>query len=78
MRTEVEMGMKWENFIHYYPNVEIFTHRVQTNIECPECGKFLFERKDIVLTGYPLPQYQYECACGFVGYSHRDWETKFD
>lgn len=72
-----EIELKWEDFKNYYSNADVLINRVQTNIECPECGKFLFERRDIVLTSYP-PQYQYECACGFVGYSHKDWENKLD
>lgn len=72
------MGMKWEDFENYYSNMNMtLSNYVLTDIECPECGKFLFKRRDIVLTSYP-PQYQYECACGFVGYSHNDWENKLD
>lgn len=71
------MGIKWEDFEKIYPETSAFTNLVQTNIECPKCGKLLFERTDIVLTSYPS-QYQYDCACGFVGYSHRDWENKLD
>lgn len=63
--------MKWEDFKDNYPTYT-FTNKIQTNIECPKCGKRLFERTDIVLTTYPA-QYQYECTCGFVSYSHADW-----
>lgn len=72
------MELKWEDFKNYYSSMNMLSNNyAQTDIECPECGKFLFERRDIVLTSYP-PQYQYECACGFVGYSHKDWENKLD
>ena len=67
------MGMKWEQFERMYPYTQEFTNKVLTNIECPRCGKKLFQRTDIVLTSYPA-QYQYECECGFVGYSHARWE----
>ena len=66
------MGMKWEQFERMYPCTQEFTNKVLTDIECPKCGKNLFQRMDIVLTSYPA-QYQYECECGFVGYSHARW-----
>ena len=67
--------MKWEEFEKMYPDTSTFTNLVQTNIECPKCGKLLFKRTDIILASWPA-QYQYECAfgCGFVGYSHADWQ----
>ena len=65
--------MKWEEFDQTYPMPD-FTNKVITDIECPRCGKHLFQRTDIVLTSYP-PQYQYECECGFVGYSHAQWKV---
>lgn len=66
--------MKWEQFEQIYPYMLLeFTNKVPTDIECPKCGKKLFQRTDIVLASYP-PQYQYECECGFVGYSHARWE----
>ena len=61
--------MKWEQFKQMYPYTQEYTNKVLTDIECPKCGKNLFQRTDIVLTSYPA-QYQYECECGFVGYSH--------
>lgn len=64
--------MKWEQFEQMYPYTLEFTNKVPTDIECPRCGKKLFQRTDRVLTSYP-PQYQYECECGFVGYSHAQW-----
>jgi len=69
--------MKWEDFKEMYPNTSAFTNLVRTDIECPKCGKPLFERTDIVLTSWPA-QYQYECTCGFVGYAHADWEARLD
>ena len=33
---------------------------IETDIDCPHCGKKLYKRIDIVLTTYP-PQYRYEC-----------------
>ena len=64
--------MKWEDYKNRMPQEPIFLDKVRTNIECPRCGKELFFRNDIVLTTYPA-KYQYECVCGFVGYSHAKW-----
>lgn len=65
--------MKWEEFENMMTPEPIFVNLVETDIECPKCGKNLFQRTDIVLTSYPA-QYQYECKCGFIGYSHAKWQ----
>ena len=64
--------MEWDDFKNRYPFTQAYTNKVQTDIKCPKCGKYLLQRTDIVLTSYPA-QYQYECVCGFVGYSHAQW-----
>lgn len=64
--------MKWEEFEKMYLETQAYTNRKKTDVECPKCGKPLWERTDIVLTSWPA-QYQYECDCGFVGYSHVQW-----
>lgn len=64
--------MKWEQFKNMGMSETIFPNLAKTNVECPNCGKPLYQRTDIVLTSYPA-QYQYECECGFVGYSHAKW-----
>ena len=45
------------------------SNREKTDIECPKCGKQVYRRLDLVLTSNP-PKTQYECDCGWVGYSH--------
>jgi len=62
--------MKWEEFKNIDSLTTAYDPREKTNIECPECGKKLWRRTDIVLTSYPA-QYQYECDCGWVGYAFR-------
>lgn len=57
--------MKWEEIKNLCPDI---TNRKETDIDCPECGKKIFKRTDIVLTTYP-EQYQYECECGWIGYA---------
>lgn len=64
--------MKWEDFERMYSQTQVYTNKVKTDIECPKCGKRLFFRNDIVLASYPV-KFQYECECGFVGYSHIGW-----
>lgn len=72
-----EEKMKWEKFEQMNPVEELFfINKVQTNIECPKCGKKLYFRTDITLTSYP-EQYEYECECGFVGYSHIRWTDEW-
>lgn len=63
--------MKWDewNEIGFDWDTHFFSHLKPTNIECPKCGKYVKMRTDIVLTTYPA-QYQYECECGWIGYSH--------
>ena len=68
-----EMRMTWEQFEQMNQYTQEYSNKVLTNIECPKCGKKLSQRTDIVLTSYPC-QYQYECECGFIGYSHAQWE----
>lgn len=58
---------KWEDFKENVLTDE--WNKERTNIECPECGKKIWRRTDIVLTTYP-PEYRYECECGWSGVSH--------
>lgn len=58
--------MKWEEYNPYPSGFGI--KRMETEIECPECGNKLYKRTDIILTTVP-PKYQYECRhCGYIGY----------
>ena len=58
--------MQWDEIEDQYPAATLGLEK--TDIDCPECGKKIFKRTDIVLTSYP-PQYQYECECGWIGYA---------
>lgn len=59
--------MKWEDFKRErHEKGQILNYAEQTNIECPECGKRVFRRTDVVLTSHP-PQYGYFCECGWRG-----------
>ena len=60
--------MTWEEFKRMGPPSAHSSIYKKTDIECPKCGKPLMMRTDIILTSYPA-QYQYECTCGFMGYS---------
>ena len=57
--------MKWSEF---KPNYIETPGWENTDIECPECAKYIKRNNYMVLTSIP-PQYQYKCfECGWVGY----------
>lgn len=63
--------MKWEEYNQLHDEYEcVYTNRIQTDIECPMCGRKIYERTDIVLATYPQ-QYCYECDCGWTGHARR-------
>lgn len=56
--------MKWDDFVEWKREQ---AKDQRTGVECPKCGDYLFERKDIVLATYP-PQRMYYCEkCGWKG-----------
>ena len=58
----------WEDFKRMNTPYEVNITKVPTDIECPKCHVLrLWKRVDKVLLSNP-PQYQYECACGWIGY----------
>ena len=59
--------MKWEDFKKQELAPPPAVSKVKTDIECPRCNKYLWQRLDRILPSNP-PKYQYECDCGFVGY----------
>ena len=63
---EMKEKPKPEHIEHVHP-----MNRVKTKIACPECGKPLYRRTDIILTCNP-PADKYECdACGWSGTAMR-------
>ena len=56
--------MKWKEFKHKhnkYNSSKIVPYGLEkTDIECPECGEYLYKNTLMVLCTYP-PQYRYEC-----------------
>lgn len=64
----------WEEYINeniYNENIygEHGERYTPVNVKCPECGKPLYKRTDIVLASFP-PQYVYRCIeCGWSGYA---------
>lgn len=46
--------------------------QVQTDIECPKCGRKIYLDTTIVLTTYPC-KYSYWCSCGWCGTAHVKW-----
>ena len=65
MATNQEL-QTWEEFKSLINTYYYSPARTQVNVACPECGRPLWRRNDVVLTTYP-EQYQYECDCGWVG-----------
>lgn len=62
--------MTWKEFKKQETNSDwVFPKREPTNITCPDCGKYIYKRTDLVCTSYP-PQNRYECECGWVGFSY--------
>jgi predicted RNA-binding Zn-ribbon protein involved in translation (DUF1610 family) len=62
--------MDWEDFNEQRFPEYLFTKKILTDINCPKCNRKIYMRTDKVLTTYPA-QYQYECDCGWVGYSFK-------
>lgn len=58
--------MKWSE---YNPKPIEVPIKEKTDIECPNCGKYIFKYNDKVLCSNP-PQYLFKCdTCGWEGYS---------
>ena len=55
--------MTWDEFLDRKVE-EDYTGQVQTNIECPKCGRKIYWDSTIVLTSYPA-KYSYWCSCGW-------------
>lgn len=62
--------MKWEEFKQQRLAMITNFHRLTpTDVECPECGEFLYRDDSVVLATYPA-QHRYECKkCGWEGCS---------
>ena len=55
--------MTWEDFLDNKVE-EDFTGQVQTDIDCPKCGRKIYLDTRVVLTSYPA-KYSYWCSCGW-------------
>ena len=60
--------MTWEEFNKPLP-MEDNPRYQKTDIECPECKKFIYKDIGVMLMTDP-PQYRYVCECGWSGYSY--------
>ena len=63
--------MTWDQFLNVKLNSES-TGQVQTDIECPGCGRHIYLNKNIILTSYPC-KYMYWCSCGWLRYAPIRW-----
>ena len=63
--------MTWDQFLNIKLNSES-TGQVQTDIECPGCGRHIYLNKTIILASYPN-KYAYWCSCGWSRYAPIRW-----
>lgn len=68
--------MKWEQFLDIRLSNE-YDGQVQTDIECPDCGRKIYLDTTMVLTSYPC-KYRYWCSCGWHDTSHLKWRRDFE
>lgn len=59
--------MKWEDFKKDVEVYELYPQYVPTDIECPKCGKQIYEDTTIEYLTNP-PKHDYYCfSCGWSG-----------
>lgn len=66
--------MTWEEFLNKKVKEE---RRVQTNIDCPKCGRKIYWDSTFVLTSFPA-KYAYWCSCGWYDYAPFKYEVMKD
>lgn len=65
------MGMEWDELLSM--NIESkYTGQVRTDIQCPQCGRYIYLDNTIILTSFPA-KYRYWCSCGWTGSAHVAW-----
>lgn len=64
--------MTWEEFLD--KKVE-GKYQVQTDIDCPKCGRKIYWDSTIVLTSFPA-KYTYWCSCGWCDYAPLKYEVR--
>lgn len=63
--------MTWNEFLD--KNIKSqYNGQVQTDIDCPECGRNIYFDKTITLTSY-LGKFRYWCVCGWTGVAPERW-----
>lgn len=68
--------MKWEEFLNTEVDdfmLDIY-NAVETDIECPDCGRPLYMNKTLLL-GAPS-QYKYWCVCGWNDCVPLKWKNE--
>ena len=63
--------MTWDEFLNNGVSDKSFG-QVQTDIECPKCGRKIYFDKTVVLTTYPA-KYSYWCTCGWSDVTAVKW-----
>lgn len=61
-----EILTPWKEFVEEKKRIPRDSE--STQIACPECGKRIYRRTNLVLTTYP-PMHLYFCKCGWKGHA---------
>ena len=65
--------MEWSDFIEKEQKDDnANSYFIQTDIRCPECGKFVYLNNSVVCLSSP-PKSEYLCVCGWVERSFIRW-----
>lgn len=60
--------MKWEEYENLKEDMSYYPTHIRTDIECPECGTYIYKDVSIVYTSNP-PKYKFICPnCDWSGY----------
>ena len=65
--------MIWDEFIDK-GTADDFVGQVQTDVDCPRCGRKIYFDGTVVLTTYPA-KYCYWCRCGWTGTTAVKWRS---
>ena len=62
--------MTWDEFLN--TPIPQSKGQIETDIECPKCGRNVYLDNTIILTSYPA-KYCYWCSCGWSGSGPAKW-----
>lgn len=68
--------MTWDEFLNK-PVQDRWHTQIETDIECPKCGRKIYLDDTIEMTSYP-GRYKYWCSCGWTGHAPLKYERGGD